>query len=114
VRVSTHFKVERAIDGRLRGSLRALNTPPYKFLKLPWHRRFQEDAQPFIPGQPNEVVFECLPLSRVFQAGNRVRLTITGADPREKDRVQLSPSPLITIHRDSARSSYIELPVITN
>jgi hypothetical protein len=51
-------------------------------------------------------------MSHVFESDHRIRLTITGADPREKDRVQVSPPPTITIHRDAVRSSYIALPII--
>jgi putative CocE/NonD family hydrolase len=99
-------------DGRLKGSLRALGTPPYSVFGLPWHRSFQEDAMAFEPGQPAEVVIDCLPMSHVFASGHRIRLTITGADPREKDRTQTSPPPTITIHRDAIHSSYITLPII--
>ena len=105
-------KVSIITDGRLKGSLRALGTPPYSFFGLPWHRSFQEDALAFSPGQPAEVVFDCLPLSYVFAQGHRIRVTITGADPREKERVQLSPPPTISIHRDAMHSSYITLPNI--
>jgi uncharacterized protein len=101
-------------DGRLRGSLRKLNTPPYSFMGLPWHRSFQEDALEFFPGRPEELVFDCLPLSYIFGSGHRIRLTITGADPREKDRIEISPPPRISIFSDSTRSSYITLPVIPN
>jgi len=99
-------------DGRLKGSLRALGTPPYNYLGLPWHRSFQQDAIPFTPGRPAELVFDCLPLSHVFKSGHRIRLTITGADSREKDRAELSPAPRITIFRDSVHSSHISLPII--
>ena len=99
-------------DGRLKGSLRSLDTPPYNYTGLPYHRSFQEDAMPFTPGKPTELVFDCLPISHVFETGHRIRLTITGADPREKDRVQLSPPPGITVFFNSLHSSYISLPVI--
>jgi putative CocE/NonD family hydrolase len=105
-------KVSIITDGRLKSSLRALGTPPYSIFGLPWHRSFQEDALAFEPDQPAEVVFDCLPMSHVFESGHRIRLTITGADPREKDRVQVSPPPTITIHRGVVRSSYIALPTI--
>jgi len=103
-----------ATDGRLKGSLRALGTPPYTYLGLPWHRSFEEDAMPFTPGEPAELVFDCLPLSHVFKSGHRVRLTITGADPREKDREQFSPPPKITVFFNSTHSSYITLPIISD
>lgn len=99
-------------DGRLRGSLRKLGTAPYPFIGLPWHRSFQEDASPFIPDQPEEIVFDCLPLSYVFKPGHRIRLTITGADPREKDRNQPTTPPQIKIYRNQKYGSYITLPVI--
>jgi len=69
---------------------------------------------PFTHGKPEELVFDLLPLSYIFEKGHRIRLTITGADPREKDRVQSSPAPRITIYRDATHSSYITLPVIPN
>jgi uncharacterized protein len=94
------------------GSGSALGTSPNSVLGLPWHRSFQEDAQAFAPGQPAEVVFDCLPLSHIYASGHRIRIAITGADPREKDRVQLSPPPKIGIHRDAVHSSYITLPII--
>jgi uncharacterized protein len=105
-------KVSIITDGRLKGLLRALGTPPYSVFGLPWHRSFQEDAQAFVPGQPAAVVFDCLPLSHVFESDHRIRITITGADPREKDRLQLSPPSTLNIHRDAAHSSYVTLPVI--
>jgi predicted acyl esterase len=80
-------KVSIITDGRLRGSLRALGTPPYSVYGLPWHRSFEEDVLPFVPGRPAEVVFDCLPMSHV-------------------------PPPMLGIHRDAVHSSYIALPVI--
>ena len=58
-------------DGRLKASLRALDTPPYRFLGLPYHRSFAQDAQPLPAGRPAELVFDMLPLSRVFAARAR-------------------------------------------
>ncbi|MEJ2244836.1 MAG: CocE/NonD family hydrolase C-terminal non-catalytic domain-containing protein [Acidobacteriota bacterium] len=77
-------KVSIITNGRLKGSFRALGTPSYSVFGLPWHRSYQEDAMTFEPDQPVEVVFDCLPMSQVFQSGHRIRLTITGADPQRK------------------------------
>jgi predicted acyl esterase len=99
-------------EGRLRAALRAVNTPPYKFLGLPYHRSFREDAQPLSADSPSELVFDLLPISQVFAKGHRIRLTITGADPREKDRPQAAPAPAVTVYREKARASYIQLPLI--
>ena len=111
--VSPDNSVFVVTDGRLKASLRALGTPPYSYLGLPWHRSFQEDSRPLTPGQPAELVFDMLPLSRVFQAGHRVRITITGADPREKDRAEASPRPVVSIYRQGEHSSFVILPVIS-
>jgi uncharacterized protein len=99
-------------DGRLKASLRAVNTPPYNFVGLPYHRAFAEDAEPLSASEPAELVFDMLPLSQVFSAGHRIRLTITGADPREKDRPEVSPAPVVSIYRDRVHPSYVTLPVI--
>ncbi len=101
-------------EGRLRASLRALDTAPYKILGLPYHRSFAEDAQPLVPGQPAELVFDMLPVSRILPAGHKLRVTITGADPREKDRPEVSPPPMVSVLRDQAHASYVTLPVIPN
>ena len=110
--VNADGKAAIVTDGRLRASLRKLDTAPYKFLGLPYHRSFAEDAQPLVPGQPAELVFDMLPLSQVFAAGHRIRITITGADPREKDRVETAPPPTITIFHDAMHPSFVTLPVI--
>ena len=99
-------------EGRLRASLRAVGTAPYRSLELPYHRSFAEDAKPLRQGQPNELVFDMLPLSRVFPAGHKIRMTITGADPREKDRPETTPPPVVTIYRGGPYRSYVTLPVI--
>ena len=110
--VDADGKAAIVTDGRLRASLRKLDTAPYKLLGLPYHRSFVEDAQPLAPGQPAELVFDMLPLSQVFAAGHRIRLTITGADPREKDRPETTPPPTITIFHDAMHASFVTLPVI--
>jgi uncharacterized protein len=56
--------------------------------------------------------FRHAPLSRVFPAGHKIRITITGADPREKDRDESRPAPEVTILRDPAHASYVTLPVV--
>ncbi len=99
-------------DGRLRHSLRSLGTPDYNFLGLPWHRSFEADAVPMPVGKPIELIFDLLPTSKVFQAGHRMRLTLLGADPREKERAEVTPPPQVTVYRGGEHASYLSLPVI--
>lgn len=99
--------------GRLRASYRKLNEPPHNNLGLPWHRSFEEDNQPLIPGEPVELVFDLLPTSQVFDAGHRMRLTIAGADPREREIEVISPAPMVSVFHDKIHKSYISLPITT-
>jgi putative CocE/NonD family hydrolase len=98
--------------GRLKASHRALHTPPFNYLGLPWHRSYEEDVLDLVPeGPPVELNFALWPTSKVFRAGHRIRVTIFGADPRQRVREQFVPPPVVTIHRDAVHMSYLTLPV---
>lgn len=64
-------------------------------------------------GQPVETQFDMLPVSYVFKAGHRIRLTITGADPRERSRVVPEVAAVLSIYADSERPSALTLPIVT-
>jgi putative CocE/NonD family hydrolase len=101
-------------EGRLKASLRTINKPPYKLPEgMVWHGFYKADAKPLAPGVPVRMEFELMPVSHIFKAGHRYRLTLTGADPREKLRIQLDPAPTWTIHADARRPSRLVLPVVT-
>ena len=100
-------------EGNLRASHRAISKAPYEFLGLPYHRSYVEDIAD-LPDQPVELVFDLLPTSYVFEAGHRIRVTITGADKDNGLTPQLDPPPTITLYRDSDHASYLELPIIPN
>lgn len=97
-------------EGRLKASLRRTVHPPLDNLGLPWHRALEEDHQPLADGQPVELHFALLPVSVRVPAGHRLRLTITGADPRE--RVPPASGQVITVHADARRPSVLTLPVL--
>jgi hypothetical protein len=98
--------------GRLRDSHRLLGTAPYDYLGLPWHRSFREDYRPMQPGTPAELRFDLLPTSTIVKKGYRLRLVVTGADPRQRNYLHLSPAPTVTVYSGGAMASYIELPVV--
>lgn len=101
-------------DGRLRASHRVLNQPSYDNLGLPYHRSFQEDAKPLVPGSPTELTFDMAPISWNFKAGHRIRLIISCTAVPRPTEAQLtpviSPAPVVTFYRDAAHPSRIELP----
>jgi len=98
-------------EGNLRASHRAMSTAPYENLGLPYHRSYAEDIVD-LPDQPVELVFDLMPTSYVFDAGHRIRVTITGADKDTALTPQLDPPPTVQIYRDADHASYIELPII--
>jgi len=100
-------------EGRLKASLRTLNPAPYKLPEgMLWHGFHEADARPLTPGMPVRMAFELMPVSHVFRAGHRYRLTLTGADPREKERVRLDPAPVWTLHSAPGQASHLLLPVV--
>lgn len=93
--------------GRLRASHRALAEAPYNHLGLPWHSFTEAGAQPVPAGQPVELKFDILPMSYIFKAGHKLRLTLTFADPQRRD----APPP-VTILTGGAAPSTLTLPLI--
>ncbi|SFC92430.1 CocE/NonD family hydrolase [Massilia yuzhufengensis] len=100
-------------EGRLKASLRTLGKAPYKLPDgMLWPTFLQKDAKPLVPGVPVRLQFDLMPVSYIFKAGHRYRLTLTGADPREKLRAVLDPAPTWTIHRDAAHASHLVMPFV--
>jgi hypothetical protein len=99
-------------EGQLRASHRALARAPYDRLGLPYHRSFAADSRALVPDELTELVFDLHPTSILFHAGNRIRLTITGADKDTFDTPIQSPPPTIFVSRGGAAASYVELPII--
>jgi uncharacterized protein len=99
-------------EGHLRASNRAIQDPGYNFLGLPYHRGHEADRKPLTPGEPVELVFDLFPTSNLFDAGHRIRVTITGADKANAVTPEQSPTPKLTVYRGQGKASYMELPVI--
>jgi uncharacterized protein len=98
-------------EGVLRASHRKLDPPPFNYMNLPYHRSYAEDVGPLPSGQPVELVFDLHPTSNIFDAGHRIRLTITCADQTSFDTPVLSPAPKVSVYRNSQFASYVQLPV---
>ncbi len=111
--VAPDGSVQLTNTGRLKALHRAAHEPPYNFLGLPWHRSYQKDATD-LPrgGDPVELEFALWPISKVFKAGHRLRVTIAGSDPRQRYREQFNRSPVVTVYRDREHASYITVPAV--
>jgi hypothetical protein len=98
-------------EGTLRAAHRALHEPYYDNLDLPFHRSHEEDMVGMVPGEPVELVFDLQPISNVFNTGNRLRVTITCADKDNALTPEISPSPVVSVYRNTKQGSYLLLPV---
>lgn len=99
-------------EGMLRASNRGTADPGYDLLGLPYHRGNRADQKPLRPGEPVELVFDLYPTSNLFDAGHRIRVTLTGADRTNARTPEQTPPPRLTVYREAGRASYVELPVI--
>lgn len=98
------------VEGKLRASMRARAPAPYENLGLPWHPGTEASRQPLTPGVPVELEFDLMPMSYVFAAGHRIRVTLQFSDARASTKAD--PAPEVTVlHRLDAESRII-LPVV--
>lgn len=106
-------KAEVISFGRLKLSHRKLSKAPYDTLGLPWNSGRAGDILPTAAGEKVKVSIALTPLSRVVPAGARLRLTVAGADPRQRNLkdIQLTPAPVITVFHGGKDASRIDLPV---
>lgn len=98
------------VEGKLRASMRALADAPYDTFGLPWHPGTEASRQPLTPGQPVELTFDLMPMSYLFKAGHRIRVTLQFSDARASAKVD--PAPDVTVLRRPGAESRVELPVI--
>jgi putative CocE/NonD family hydrolase len=107
-------------DGTVRyvteGLLRALHrkeSPAPAQYRTTWpFRSFRrEDAAPLVPGQVERIRIPLLPVSWVFRAGSRIRLSIAGMDADHCVQVPHGRPPELTLLRGGERASGLELPL---
>lgn len=106
-------KAEVVAFGRLALSHRKDGKAPYYTMGLPWHSGMTADVAPVRPGQVVQVNIDMTPISRLVPAGSRLRLTVAGADPRQRNLkdIRQDPAPVITVHRGGSDASRLDLPV---
>jgi putative CocE/NonD family hydrolase len=99
-------------EGAIKASHRLLSDSYYDNLGLPFHRSHTDDAQPLKPGRAVDLVFDLQPIANLFDAGHRVRITVTGADVDNAIPLSQDPSPTVTVYRGKKMASYLSLPVV--
>ena len=111
--VSSAGEVRILTHGRLGAAYRRVSPAPYDTLGQPWHSGFEADQEALPPGQIVEMAVPLLPTAQIVRAGARLRLTVAGADPRQRDlqSLRIDPPPTLTVHTGSAYASRVELPV---
>jgi putative CocE/NonD family hydrolase len=111
--VGADGKDEVVSFGRIKLSHRKLAQAPYETLGLPWHSGLAKDVDLPQVGTPVDVSLALTAISRVVPAGARLRLTIAGADPRQRNLkdIKLDPPPNISVRRGGIDASRIDLPL---
>jgi predicted acyl esterase len=99
-------------DNAIRASHRAINNPPFDHFGLPWHGNYEKDAA-ILPPEPLEIQLDLKPVGIRIEKGNRIRLTIAGADALSGTAPQAKTPRAITIYRNRQNVSLIELPTVT-
>ena len=97
------------MHGQFRASHRAGAKAPYENFGLPWHSHTAADARPLAPGAPAEIAFEMLPMSYIFKAGHRLRLTLFFADPEAPTAPRTGA---VTVLRGPDTPSFVTVPII--
>jgi putative CocE/NonD family hydrolase len=97
-------------EGRQRASLRRVVDAPWNTIGTPWRRSWAEDHEPLVAGVPVKVSFDLLAVSYVFKTGHRLQVSVSGSDPRERVRTEVSPAPTLTVHSGGDMASSIVIP----
>lgn len=110
--VAPDGSVRYITDGRLRASWRKVNKAPWGPSRQLWHRGYARDLQPLVAGTPVALDFDFFPVSYVVRAGHRVRLAVTASIGEAYQAVEAGKPAVVTLYRDKAHPSRVDLPVV--
>ncbi|MYA08635.1 MAG: CocE/NonD family hydrolase [Holophagales bacterium] len=77
-----------------------------------WHRWLREDLLPVRPGEPMSVRFELYPVSCIARAGDRLRLTLAGADADNLIVPTIGDEATLRVTQGGERASRLLLPIV--
>lgn len=102
-------------DGFTRASHRALGESPYNNLGVPFQTSLSVDNMnlPPLTDAIAKIEFALEPLARRIAKGNRIRVSILGADANNTWTFPSIPAQQVSIWRSDTHQSKIELPIIT-
>ncbi len=110
--VAPDGRVTYLTEGLLRARHRKLSTEPPPYHEFgPVHSFTSVDAEPMVPGVATTVSFALLSVSVRVKAGSRLRVAIAGHDEAAFARVPAEGNPVLSIHRQKGRASWIDLPM---
>lgn len=96
-------------EGQLRLSMRRTDKAPWH--DMLWRREFWEDVLPVEPDEIYDVEISLLPTAYLFNRGNRIRLTVNGAD-HDNAVLPEFPESELGIQLGGENGSKILLPVL--
>jgi len=101
-------------EGILRASHRTLGKAPYRNFGLPFPTSNSVDVANTAPlsATPVPIEFALFAVGRVLHAGERLRLTISGADRGNTVTVEQQPAPQLGIHMGGVELSELKLPIL--
>jgi predicted acyl esterase len=111
--LSPDGKADVVAFGRLAAAYRKTGEAPYSTLGLPWQTGAAADYAPLAPGRDVALDFAMTPTSRVIPAGHRLRVVVTGADPRQRNlaEIRVDPAPEIALLLGGRAGSRVDLPL---
>lgn len=110
--VAPDGKAENVAFGRLALWNRKLVDAPYDNLGLPWHSGRAEDVLRVTPGETYALEIALMPTSKVFRAGHRLRFSVRGADPRQRNIAEVRRDPPETLSVTLGHGSRVALPAL--
>lgn len=112
--VNARGQSEYLTEGVLRASYRALAPAPFENFGLPFHPGRPEFLEVLPRDEPVALVFDLLPISNTFQAGKRLRLTITGADAGHTEALAWAAETTLRVYHSQAYPTQLALPIAPN
>jgi len=104
--------VRYVTEGVLRALHRRESAPPDRYRTTWTSRSFaRADAAPLVPGKAERLRVPLLPTSWVFAAGNRIRLSIAGADADHCAQVPHGRPPTLSVLHGGDHASALDLPM---
>jgi putative CocE/NonD family hydrolase len=110
--VEADGSVHYVTEGVLRALHRKESSAPARYRTAwPFRSFHRADAAPLVPDQAERLRIPFFPISWVFRAGSRIRLSIAGADADHCAQVPHGRPPVLTLLHGGGQASALDLPL---